>query len=352
MRALPRFSLLKPYQPGKPIEAVKRELGLKSVIKLASNENPLGPSPKALAAARRALSSVNRYPEGSAYALRAGLSKAWGLPGSRFLFGNGSNEILIFAAQAYCGPGQAIAFSDRSFAVYEIAAHLCGAKIRRVPSPDFTHDLKGLAKAAKGAKLVYLCNPNNPTGSYHPPAAITAFLKSVPKETLVVLDEAYAEFAGLSMAQDKAWLKAHPNLLVCRTFSKIYGLAGLRVGYGVASDALIADLEKCRQPFNLNLPAQAAALAALDDGAFVKRSLKNNAQGMAEITAYFDLESIWYMPSKANFIFFRAPVDGLYEFLLRKGVILRPMGGAYLRVTLGTRSENARFLKALRERMA
>ena len=352
MRALPRFKALKPYQPGKPIEEVKRELGLASIIKLASNENPLGPSPKAAAAARRAMGQVNRYPEGSAYELRARLSRAWGLKGGHFIFGDGSNEILIFAAQAYCGPGGAVAFSDRSFAVYEIAAHLCGGRIRRVASPDFTHDLAGLAKAARGARLVYVCNPNNPTGSYHEPAAITKFLRAVPRETLVVLDEAYAEFAGISMAQDKAWLKSFPNLLICRTFSKIYGLAGLRVGYGLASVAVIQDLEKCRQPFNLNSVAQKAAMAALDDQAFVRKSLKVNAEGMQAIGAYFESRDIWHMPSKANFIFFRQPVDGLYDFLLRRGVIIRPMGGPFLRVSLGTRAENTRFIRVMEERLA
>jgi histidinol-phosphate aminotransferase len=352
MRALPRFKALKPYQPGKPIDEVKRELGLKDIIKLASNENPLGASPKALSAARKALAQVHRYPEGSAYGLRRRLAKAWGMPGESFIFGNGSNEILIFAAQAFCAPGQAIAFSEHSFAVYEIAARLCGARLRRVPSPDFRHDLKGLASASKGARLVYLCNPNNPTGSHHPPKAIEAFLRGVSRETLVVLDEAYAEFARHSYAQDKAWLRRFPNLLICRTFSKIYGLAGLRVGYGVASAALVADLEKCRQPFNLNSVAQKAAEAALDDQAFVRRTLKANAEGMDLISGYFRSRDIWYMPSKANFIFFRQPVDGLYAYLLGKGVIIRPLGGSYLRVTLGSRAENARFLRALEERLA
>jgi histidinol-phosphate aminotransferase len=349
---LKRYAKLAVYQPGKPIEEVRRELGLRDVIKLASNENPLGPSPKAVAAARRALASAHRYPEGSAPLLRERLVKAWGLRPDQFVLGNGSNEILIFAAQAYCGPGQAIAFSARSFAVYEIAAHLCGARPRLVPSPDFCHDLDGLAKASRGAKVVFVCNPNNPTGSWHGPTAIGAFLAKVPRDTLVVLDEAYAEFSGDSFAQDKAWLRKHPNLLVCRTFSKIYGLAGLRVGYGVAGPEVCAALEKCRQPFNLNSIAQKAATAALDDRAFVKKTLATNAQGMRQITAAFERHGIWFMPSKTNFIFFRQAKAGLCDFLLKKGVIVRPIFGPYLRVSIGRASENARFIRALEAHLA
>jgi len=277
------------------------------------------------------------------------------LPGQHFIFGNGSNEMLIFAAQAYVAQGDRIAFSDRSFAVYEIAAHLCGARIKKIPSPDFTHDLPALAKAARGsggsggAKLLYVCNPNNPTGSFHTAAALTRFLSQVPKSALVVLDEAYAEFAGQSFQQDKAWLREFPNLLICRTFSKIYGLAGLRVGYGVASPKVIAALEKCRQPFNLNILAQKAATAALDDQAFVRRSLKSNALGMTQVTDYFRQASIWYMPSKANFIFFRELKAGTYQALLQRGIIIRSIAPSYLRITLGTAKENSRFIKAMRE---
>jgi histidinol-phosphate aminotransferase len=335
-----------------PIEEVRRSMGLRDVIKLASNENPLGPSPKALAAARRALDSAHRYPEGAAPLLREALSKRWGLKASQFIFGNGSNEILIFAAQTYCGPGQTIAFSQRSFAVYEIASHLSGAKTRIVASPDFTHDLDALARAAQTADLVYVCNPNNPTGSWHAPDAITRFLTKIPKKTLLVLDEAYAEYAGQSVSQDKRWLKQFPNLLICRTFSKIYGLAGLRVGYGIASESICAALEKCRQPFNLNSIAQKAALAALEDTAFVSRSLKVNAQGMRQLVSVFENYGIWFMPSKTNFIFFREPKLGLYDSLLRKGVIIRPIAGPYHRVTIGTAKENTRFIKALKEFLA
>ncbi|MES2202574.1 MAG: histidinol-phosphate transaminase [candidate division FCPU426 bacterium] len=352
MRPLKRFSALQPYQPGKPIEEVKRELGLSSVIKMASNENPLGPSPKAAAAARKAIAGVHRYPEGSAHALRQALSKTWGLDGGHFILGDGSNEVLIFAAQAFVSEGDAIAFSDRSFAVYELASHLCGARIRKVASPEFVHDLDALARAAKGAKVVYVCNPNNPTGSHHPPAAIQRFLNAVPKETLVVLDEAYAEYAGHSMAQDKLWLKKYPNLLICRTFSKLYGLAGLRVGYGVASAAVIQNLEKCRQPFNLNSVGQKAAAAALSDHAFARKTLALNRQGLTKISSFFKKEGIWFIPSKTNFIFFREPKPGTYQALLKQGVIIRPFGDGHLRVTTGTLAENDRFIRTLKRILA
>ncbi len=354
----PHLLKIRPYVPGKPIEAVRRELGLKKILKLASNENPLGPSPKAVAAARKALASVHRYPEGEAPDLRAALAKRWGLKPGHFVFGNGSNEILIFAAQAFSGPKRPAAYSARSFAVYEIAAKLAGAPQRVVPSPDFQHDLPALAKASQGAGLVYVCNPNNPTGSFHSAAAISAFLKKVPRQTLIVLDEAYAEFAGHSMAQDKTWLKQHPNLLICRTFSKLYGLAGLRVGYGVGHPDLIKALELCRQPFNLNLIAQKAAQAALGDKAFEAKTLRLNAEGLKQLSQGLAKLGLWQMPSKANFIFFAEPSQATrsgascYDDLMHQGVIVRPMGPGYLRVTVGLPKENAAFLNALKRGLA
>lgn len=359
MRPLDRINKILPYIPGKPIEELKRELGLSNIIKLASNENPLGPSPKAIAAAKKSLNHVNRYPEGDAHDLRRKLSKVWGLNPSQFVFGNGSNEILIFAAQAFCDAGENIAFSVNSFAVYLIAAQMVGATFCMTGGDsvsELEHDIESLSSAAQGSKVIYICNPNNPTGSWLSPDKVELLMKNVPRKTLIVLDEAYAEYAGQTYAQDKKWLAKFPNLLICRTFSKIYGLAGLRVGYGVASEEICNALEKCRQPFNLNLVAQKAAIAALDDKAFVRRSLKNNSEGMKLITEFFKLHQIYFVPSKTNFVFFRPPVEGLYEFLLKKGIILRPISinpklPPFLRVTIGTKAENARFLKALKERL-
>ena len=346
------------YKPGKPLQEVQRELGLSRAIKLASNENPLGSSPKALAALRRGLNSLNRYPEGGAPLLRAKLAKLFKLSSDHFIFGNGSNEILIFAAQAFAGPGSQVAYSARSFAVYEIATRLAGAKPVVVASPDFSHDLQGLAKAARKAALVYVCNPNNPTGSWHSDAAIERFLKQVPSNCLIVLDVAYAEFAGHSMTTDARWVRRFPNILITRTFAKAYGLAGLRIGYGIAQPALIAQLEKCRQPFNANSAAQMAALAALEDQAFVKQSRRVNAAGLKQIQGGLKALGLRALPSKANFIFFAEPdypaPAGLswYEWLLHGGVVLRPMESGFLRVSIGLKAENAAFLKRLKEGMA
>lgn len=348
---LPNLASIETYKPGRPIEEVQRELGISRVIKLASNENPLGPSPRAMAATRRALGASNRYPDGSAGDLRKALARVWGLDASSFIFGNGSNEVLILAAQAYAGPGDRVVYSNRSFAVYKIATLQARAQPLEVPSPDFTHDLKALARGAARAKLAFICNPNNPTGSWHGPAAISKFLDQVPPSCLVVLDEAYAEYAGAGTSQAKAWLRKHPNLLVCRTFSKAYGLAGWRVGYGVASPQVIASLEKVRQPFNVNRLALAAAGAALGDRAFLRKSLDCNRKGMALLGRFFKSRGIWSVPSKANFVFFREPAAAprgaasWFMYLLSKGVIVRPIEPGYLRVTVGTGPEMARFTR-------
>jgi histidinol-phosphate aminotransferase len=356
-KPLPNLASIEIYKPGRPIEEVQRELGIRQVIKLASNENPLGPSPKALAATRRALASGHRYPEGSAPELRASLAKVWKLDPGQFVFGNGSNEILILAAQAYAGEGDEVVYSARSFAVYRSAALQARARPVEVPSPHFTHDLAALVRRARSprVKLVFLCNPNNPTGSWHPASAIEKALRAIPSRCLVALDEAYAEYAGATPRQARGWLRQFPNLLVCRTFSKAYGLAGWRIGYGVANPPVAQALEKLRQPFNVNRLALAAAQAALGDQAFLKKSLAVNQAGLAQIQGYFRQAKIWYLPSKANFIFFKTPMavprQGWFEFLQAGGVIVRPMEPGYLRVTVGTRTENQKFIGLIRKGM-
>jgi histidinol-phosphate aminotransferase len=357
-RPLPHLAAVPVYQPGRPVQEVQRELGLKGVVKLASNENPLGPSPKALAALRRLLPQLHRYPEGGAPLLRAQLSRAFKLPQDHFIFGNGSNELLIFAAQAFARPGKRVVFSARSFAVYSIASRLAGAAPDAVPSPHFSHDLAALARAAQGADVLYICNPNNPTGSWHPDASIERLLKAVPSRTLVVLDVAYAEYAGHPWAQDAAWVGRFPNLLITRTFAKAYGLAGLRLGYGMAQPWLIQALERCRQPFNCNAAAQAAALAALDDQAFVRRSVAVNAAGLRQLAQGLKALEIRPLPSKANFLMFPEPAQaapggaGWNDYILRGGVIVRPVEQGWLRVSVGKPAENARFLKRLKQGLA
>lgn len=351
-RALRRLDRLKPYIPGKPIEQVKRELGLARAYKLASNENPFGPSPKGLAAARRALFRSHRYPEGGGFELRKSLSRLWKLAPDHFIFGNGSDEILLFAVQAYAGNSGAVAFSARSFAVYEIAARLCGSRELRVPSPDFTHDLDALARAGRRAKVLFVCNPNNPSGSWHGPKAIEGFLKKVPSSTLVVLDEAYAEFAGQPLSKSRGWVRRFPNLLITRTFSKLYGLAGLRIGYGLADPGIIRQLEKCRPPFNTSLVAQEAARAALEDSSFVSRTLSHNARELKRFSAFFRERGIYHLESRTNFMLFKSPVEGLADWLLKRGMIIRPLEPGFLRVTVGTKAENTLFLKLLGQRLA
>ncbi|HTB21140.1 MAG TPA: histidinol-phosphate transaminase [bacterium] len=356
-RSLARLAAVPTYRPGKPIEEVRRELGLASVVKLASNENPLGPSPKAQAALRRQAGLVHRYPEGGAPLLRRRLSRMFRLPEDHFIFGNGSNELLVFAAQAFAGEGDKVVFSDRSFAVYAIATALAGAVPVPVPSPDFEHDLEGLAKAARGASVLYVCNPNNPTGSWHSDRAIEKFLSKVHSRTLVVLDVAYAEYAGHAPSVDARWVRRFDNLLVTRTFAKAYGLAGLRLGYGIARPWLVRELERCRQPFNTNAMAQAAALAALDDRAFVRRSLRANLEGLKQVRAGLQALGLRALPSRANFIQFAQPAgpapDGLswFDWLLLGGVVVRPVEQGWLRVTSGLKAENARFLRRLRQGM-
>src|SRR5665213_878530 len=326
-RALDRLSLVPIYRPGKPIEEVRRELGLVEVVKLASNENPLGPSPKAMRAMAKHIGLMHRYPEGGAPLLRRRLSEMFRLSPGHFIFGNGSNEILLFAAQTFAAPGSKIVFSQRRFAVYSIAAALAGAKAVVVPSPDFEHDLKGFAHSARGASLVYVCNPNNPTGSWHSDRSIEKLLKVLPSRTLMVLDLAYAEYAGHAPGVDARWVRSYDNLLVTRTFAKAYGLAGLRLGYGVAQPWLVQQLERCRQPFNTNGMAQAAALAALDDHAFVKRSIAVNAEGMRQIRGGLAGLGLKALPSRANFVLFSEPAVGApggvlwYDWLLSGGVV-------------------------------
>lgn len=341
------------YVPGRSLAEVRRELGLRSVAKLASNENPLGPSPKALRAAARALGDSHRYPEGGAPLLRQALGKRFGLSPQLFIVGAGSNEILVLAALAYAGPSKRVAFSESSFAVYSIAARIAGATPLPVPSPGLSHDLQALARAAKRAAVIFICNPNNPTGSWHDDASVLRFIRQVPARCLIVLDEAYAEYCGRSPKVDAAWVRRFPNLLIARTFSKAYGLAGLRLGYGIAQPALLSALEAARQPFNTSSQAQAAALAALGDQAHVRRSVAHNARERSRLQKGLHGLGLKAWPSKANFILFDQPKQaapggkGWEAYLLGQGLIVRPALPGRLRVSVGLAKENTDFLRAL-----
>ncbi|HTQ74554.1 MAG TPA: histidinol-phosphate transaminase [Burkholderiales bacterium] len=345
-----------PYQPGKPISELAREMGLKekSIIKLASNENPFGVSPRAKAAIRKAIAELERYPDGNAFDLKAALSKRYNVPEECIVVGNGSNDLLEMAAAVFLAPGRSAVYSEHCFAVYPLATQSRGARSIVVPAKTYGHDLDAmLAAIAADARVVFVANPNNPTGTFVPGAELEAFIARVPRQVAVVVDEAYTEYLPPELRYDSvAWLKKYSNLILTRTFSKVYGLAGLRVGFGFMQPDVAELLNRVRQPFNVNSLALAAATAALSDTKFVAKSTRMNRAGMAVLERAFKRLGLEIIPSCANFITFRVPrAAAVYEKLLRQGVIVRPLGGyrmpEHLRVTVGTPKENRRFLEAL-----
>ena len=345
------------YQPGKPISELERELGISGIVKLASNENPLGASPKALAAARAALDEIALYPDGNGFALKDALSKRYAVGHECMVLGNGSNDMLELAARAFLTVGDKAVYSDHAFAVYPLATQAVGATGVSVPAVNYGHDLKAMLKAAveHKAKLVFVANPNNPTGSFLSAADLLEFMRVLPANILVVLDEAYNEYLPEQNRYDSvSWMKDFPNLIISRTFSKAYGLASLRVGYAFA-DAQVADMmNRVRQPFNVNSVAQAAAVAALQDEAFVRQTNELNRCGMAQITQGLTRLGLEYIPSYGNFVSFKIG-NGMksYRRLLELGVIVRPVASydmpEYLRVSIGLESENEKFLTALEQ---
>ncbi len=345
-----------PYQGGRPIEEVARELGLNpdSVIKLASNENPLGMPPAARAAAAAALAEVGRYPDGNGARLKAALSQRLAVPPAWLTLGNGSNEILELAASVMLGPAASCVYAQHAFAVYALATQSRGARSIVVPARDLGHDLAAMRAAiCADTRLIYIANPNNPTGTLLAADELQAFVESVPPQVVVVLDEAYNEYLDPALRSDSlAWVRRHPNLIVSRTFSKVYGLAGLRVGYGVAQEDLTDLLNRIRQPFNVNSAGQAAALAALDEVEFVRRSAAMNRDGRAQLLAALTAMGVPVAPAHGNFVLCRVgPAAAVYQGLLERGIIVRPVAGyglpQWLRVTVGLPEENARFLREL-----
>jgi histidinol-phosphate aminotransferase len=353
--ATPGVRGLQPYVPGKPIEELEREYGVKNVIKLASNENPLGPSPKALAAAQAALVDIARYPDGGGFALKRALATKLGVLPEQVTLGNGSNDILEFAARAFVTAQDEVIFSQHAFAVYPIVTQAVGARAVEVPARDWAHDLDAMRAAiTPRTRLIFIANPNNPTGTWLRRAALEAFLDKVPGSVIVVVDEAYFEYVEASdYPNTVAWLARYPNLVCARTFSKIYGLAGLRVGYGVSSAAIADILNRVRQPFNVNSVAQAAALAALGDDTHLDKARRVNTDGMRQLVQGFEQLGLDYIPSVGNFVCVEVGEAGrVYEQLLRAGVIVRPVASygmpRHLRVTVGLPAENQRFLEALK----
>ena len=346
-----------PYVPGKPIEELAREYGLAeaSIVKLASNENPRGPSPRVRDAIAAATADVTRYPDGNAFALKTALSARYGVDREQIVLGNGSNDVLELAALAFLRPGDHAVYSQHAFAVYPLATQARGATGIEVPARDYGHDLDAMLEAiTPRTRVVFIANPNNPTGTWLPAAAVKAFLVAVPDEVVVVLDEAYDEYLGAGQRSPSAtWIGEHANLIVSRTFSKAYGLAGLRIGFGLM-DAVVADLlNRVRQPFNVNSVAQAAALAALADVDYVAESAALNRAGLRQLAAALDDMGVGHVPSHGNFLLVHVgDAARVYERLLRQGVIVRPVGNYglphHLRVTVGLPVENQRFIGALK----
>ncbi|MBN2754799.1 MAG: histidinol-phosphate transaminase [Candidatus Goldbacteria bacterium] len=344
---------IKPYVPGKPAAVVQRELGLKDVIKLASNENPLGPSKAAVKAMAKALNTLNIYPESGAYELRKALAKRLRVKPETLFFGNGSNELLQIIAEAFVSPGDEVMFSAVSFVVYSIAANIAGGTIIQIPQDNFRHNIDGfIARLSPKTKLIFICNPNNPTGTIISKAEFEKLMQAVPKNVIVVLDEAYFEYADDKNYPDGIkYLSKYPNLIVLRTFSKVYGLAGIRAGYGVADPEITGIMERIRPPFNINTLAQKGALAALGDKAHMTATLKTNKEGRAYLYAELKKLGIKYVPTQANFIFIILDKNAriYFEELQKKGVIIRTVFDNFARITIGTMKENKRLIKALKE---
>jgi len=347
------------YEPGKPIEEVARELGLDAagIIKLASNENPFGPSPRAVAAAKVALEHGELYPDGGCYALRQKLAAARGLGADQFVVGNGSNEIIELLGHALLRPGDEVVMGAPAFVVYKLVTLVFGAKAVEVPLVDHRHDLARIAAAiTPRTRLVFVCSPNNPTGTANSEAELLAFARALPEHVVAVFDEAYAEYVEPT-PDLRPLIREGRNVICLRTFSKIYGLASLRIGYGYASPEIIASLNRVRQPFNVNAIAQAAAIAALDDREFTGKCVRENRAGLAQLEAGFRALGREVVPSVANFILVHVG-DGLrvFDALQRRGVIVRPVKSyglpEWVRVTVGTHAQNVRLLEELRVALA
>jgi histidinol-phosphate aminotransferase len=351
-----------PYQGGKPIAEVAREFGLDeaNIIKLASNENPLGMPESARLAMEKAVADIGRYPDANGFDLKAAITAKYDVPAEWITLGNGSNDILELATHAFVQAGQAAMYAEYSFVVYALATQAVGARAIVVKAKDYGHDLEAMAAAiTDDTKLIFIANPNNPTGSFVPAAELGAFLARVPAHIVVVLDEAYNEYLLPELQYDSiAWVRKYPNLLVSRTMSKAYGLAGLRIGFGIAQPAITDLLNRIRQPFNVNSLAQAAAVAALNDTAFLQRSAELNRDGYKQLTQTFDALGLEYVPSFGNFVMVKVGEDEaagarVNLALLKQGIIVRPVANyglpQWLRVTIGLPNENAAFIDALKK---
>lgn len=353
--ATPGVRGLHPYQPGKPVEELERELGIQNIVKLASNENPLGPSQVAVQAAKDSMDEWSRYPDGNGFILKQALSKHLGVNIEKLTLGNGSNDILDLITRAYAGPDSEVIYSQYAFAVYALSTQAVGAKAVVVPARNWGHDLSAMRSAiTDNTSLIFIANPNNPTGTWLSESDIREFMRGVPEHVVVVLDEAYYEYISLEDYPDGvALLQEYPNLIVTRTFSKAWGLAALRVGYSVCSEEITNVLNRVRHPFNVNSAALASAAAVLTDDQYLQKGCQLNAQGLRQVEEGLEKLGLSYIPSVGNFISFDTGRDAgpIYQALLKEGVIVRPVANYgmpnHLRVSIGLESENARFLEAL-----
>lgn len=348
----PDIASLSPYVPGKPIEELQRDLGLSRVIKLASNENPLGPSPKALAVLSGGAATLHRYPDGGAFRLREALADRWKVTPDHVILGNGSDEILGFLARAFLAPGDEAVMADQTFVIYRMEVTAAHGKPIVVPLMQWRHNLPAMADAITDrTRLLFVCNPNNPTGTMVPADDVATLVERIPTHVIVVFDEAYYEYVRSSQFPDSmAYVKQGRNVIVLRTFSKIYGLAGLRIGYGITTPEITSFLNRVRPPFNANSLAQRAALAALGDDEHVAKSRIVNEAGMGQVRAGLMTLGFDPVPSEANFLYVDVGREGraVFEALLREGVIVRHIEGAMLRITIGQEEENGAFLAALK----
>jgi histidinol-phosphate aminotransferase len=364
LKMVPWIQDLHPYQPGKPIEELAREYGLlaKDIVKLASNESPLGASKKALAAIAKEVEHLSRYPDGNAFELKTALCLMLNKEGAKvqpnqLTIGNGSSDILEFIVKVFAKENDDVIVSQHAFSIYGAVAKMVGANVIQVPAVNYGHDLSAMLQAiTQNTKIIFVTNPNNPTGTWNNDKSLQKFLSNVPAHIVVLLDEAYFEYVQEEDYPNGIdYIDIYPNLVVARTFSKAYGLASLRVGYGVSHFSIADLMNRVRPPFNVDSFAQAAAVAVLSDDDYVAESLRVNNQGMAYFIQQFDILDIKYIPSVANFISFELPVEAqiVFEALLAKGVIIRPIGSYempyHLRVSIGTRYENERFIEALKE---
>jgi histidinol-phosphate aminotransferase len=343
---------LTPYSPGKPIEELERELGIQKAIKLASNENPLGPSKKAVEAIQQVITGLHRYPEGSGGQLREALADRFKLKPSQVVLGNGSNEIIELLVRSFMQPGDEAVMADLTFVVYQMIVKAVHGRPVTVPLRDGSHDLREMTcRLTRKTRLIFICNPNNPTGTMVNQEQVDEFLRQVPGDVITVFDEAYYDYVtDRSFPDSLSYLEQGKNVAILRTFSKIYGLAGLRIGYGMTTEEIAGILNRVRQPFNTNRVAQAAALAALEDDDHVQKSLRVNEEGKAMLCHAFQEMGLNYLPTQANFIYVSVgrPGQEVYSKLLSYGVIVRHIEGQHLRVTVGLPDENKQFIEALK----